>query len=173
MNDLVVHNGKLYAGVIPKSELYRYETDGRWTLLAGLGRCPNLASHDSRTWCRLTALASYQGQLFAGTGSCYGGAADVDPDGTLGRVYAIQAGQIVSHEHDIGSGWTHLAAVRRAGELRLYVNGRLSATAAAPEDRVWDLSNSVPLWIGSARRPTSPARSPICDCTHGPWRQRK
>jgi hypothetical protein len=66
----------------------------------------------------------------------------------LGRVYAIQAGQVVSHEHDIGGNWTHLAAVRQAGELRLYVNGRLSTCSTAPKGCAFDLSNTEPLWIG-------------------------
>ena len=148
VNDLVVHNGKLYAGVIPKAEVYRYEADGQWTLLGSLGRRPDWARAKSPTWCRLTAMASYQGRLFAGTGSCQGRAQDVDPEGTLGRVYAAQVGQVVSHEHDIGAAWTHLAAVRRGAELRLYVNGRLSASSSAPGGRVFDLSNGLPLVIG-------------------------
>ena len=148
VNDLVVHNGKLYAGVIPKAEVYRYESDGQWTLLGSMAHRPDWDRAKSNTWCRLTAMASYQGRLFASTGSCRGRSADVDPEGTLGRVYAIQIGQVASHERDIGGGWTHLAAVRRGAELRLYVNGRLSATSVAPNGRVLDLSNRQPLAIG-------------------------
>jgi hypothetical protein len=144
VNDLTVYNGKLYAGVIPNAEVYRYEGDGQWTLLGS--RVHPKAT--LRTWCRLTAMASYQGRLFAGTGACAGRATDVDPEGTLGRVYAIQAGQVVSHEHDIGGNWTHLAAVRQAGELRLYVNGRVSGCSTAPKGHALDLSNTEPLWIG-------------------------
>jgi hypothetical protein len=66
----------------------------------------------------------------------------------LGRVYSVQAGQVVSYERDIGGGWTHLAVVRRAADLRLYVNGRLSASSTAPGGRVLDLSNNEPLLIG-------------------------
>jgi hypothetical protein len=148
VNDLVVHNGRLYAGVIPKAEVYRYEADGQWTLLDSLAHRPDWDRDDWPTWCRLTAMASHQGRLFAGTGSCQGRACDVDPDATLGRVYAIRVGQIISHERDIGGGWTHLAVVRRRADLRLYVNGCLSACSAAPEGRVLDLSNSEPLLIG-------------------------
>ena len=93
-------------------------------------------------------MASYQGILYAGTGSVYGMSEDRDPDGTLGRVYSIQAGQIVSHENDIGGDWTHLTAVRRGAKLLLYVNGSLSASCTAPNDRLFDLSNTEPLLIG-------------------------
>jgi len=55
-----------------------------------------------------------------------------------------------SHERDIGGGWTHLAVVRRGADLRLYVNGCLSACSAAPEGRVLDLSNREPLLMGFA-----------------------
>jgi hypothetical protein len=148
VNDLVVHNGKLYAGVLPKAEIYRYEGDGHWTRLASLGRRPDWARNNLHSWCRLTAFASFQGRLFACTGSCAGRAADVDPEGTLGRVYSVQAGQVVSHEHDIGGGWTHLAAIRQARQLRLFVNGQLAASTQAPEGRNFNLSNDQPLVIG-------------------------
>lgn len=148
INDLLVHNGKLYAGVIPKAEVYRYEDDNQWTLLRSLGRQPTLSRDDAKGWCRVTAMASYQGKLLAGTGSCLGLTEDQDPEGTLGRVYSIQAGQVVSHERDIGGGWTHLAVVRRGPELRLYVNGELSSSADGPEHRVFDISNTEPLLIG-------------------------
>jgi len=52
------------------------------------------------------------------------------------------------HERDIGGGWTHLAVVRRGADLRLYMNGCLSACSAAPEGRILDVSNSEPLLIG-------------------------
>ncbi|MCC6126996.1 MAG: hypothetical protein IT426_18715 [Pirellulales bacterium] len=148
VNDLTIYNGKMFAGVIPKAELYRYEADGRWTLLQSLGHQPTLSRDDEASWCRLTAMASYQGKLFAGTGSCRGATEYQDPDGTLGRVYAIRAGQVVSHERDIGGGWTHLAVVRRGAELQLYVNGSLSASCSAPEGRIFDLTNAEPLSIG-------------------------
>ena len=148
INDLCVHNGKLYAGVIPQAEVYRYEADGRWTLLKSLGRQPNLSRTVTASWSRVTAMTSFQGKLYAGTGSCEGMSDDQDPDDTLGRVYEIQAGHVVSHERDIGNNWTHLAAVRRGSELKLFTNGVLSVTSHAPDQRVFDLSNSEPLLIG-------------------------
>jgi hypothetical protein len=148
VNDLDVHNGKLYVGVLPKAEVYRYEDDGHWTLLASLARRPDWARNNLHSWCRVTAFASFQGRLFACTGACAGRAVDVDPEGTLGRVYSLQAGQVVSHEKDIGGAWTHLAAVRQGRQLRLFVNGQLVASTQAQEGRDLNLSNDRPLVIG-------------------------
>ena len=148
INDLTVYNGKLYAGVIPKAQVYRYEADGHWTLLGSLARRPDWAEDNVPSWNRVTSITSFQGRLFACTGACQGRAVDVDPDETLGRVYSCQAGQVVSHEHDIGGDWTHLAAVRQGKELRLYVNGHLSAMSQAPRGCFLDLTNTQPLRIG-------------------------
>ena len=146
VNDLLVHNGKLYGGLIPRAEVYRYETDGNWTLLKSLAA--NTAAKGSAAWCRVNALCSHRGRLWASTGSCTGEPQYVDPEGTLGRVYSLQLGLMVSHERDIGPGWTHLAAVRQGQQLLLYVNGQLSRQADAPEGRLFDLSNNEPLRIG-------------------------
>jgi hypothetical protein len=148
INGLVYHNGKLYAGVIPLAELYRYEADGRWDRLAQLGRRPDWAEGKIESWMRLTALASFQGRLFAGTGSCRGRAADCDPEGTLGRVRSFGFGQMASFEEDLPAGWVHLAAVRRGGVLELYVNGKPAAKSHDVPDRVLDLSTAAPLRMG-------------------------
>jgi len=148
VNDLIVHNGKLYAGVIPKAEVYRYESDDQWTLVGSLVHRPDWARNRLDTWCRLTAFASFQGRLFACTGSCRGRTEDVAAHESLGRVYAIQAGQLVSHHRDIGGEWSHLAAVRQGRDLLLYVNGRLAARTEAPAGRSFDVSNTQPWTIG-------------------------
>lgn len=148
INALVHHNGKLYAGVIPLAELYRYEADGRWDRLAQLGKRPDWAEKATDSWMRLTALASYRGRLFAGTGSCRGRAADCDPAGTLGRIRSFGFGQMASVEDDLPGGWTHLAAVRREGVLELYLNGKRAARSADVPERALDVSAAAPLRIG-------------------------
>jgi hypothetical protein len=148
INDLAIHNGKMYAGVIPLSEVYRYESDGNWTMLKSLGQQPKTTRTDDATWRRLTAMASFQGKLYAGTGSCHGSTENTDPGDTLGRVYSIEAGHVVSHEHDIGHDWTHIAVVRRGKELQLYINGKLSTSSSTPAGREFDLTNTEPMLIG-------------------------
>ncbi len=148
INGLVYHGGKLYAGVIPLSELYRYEAAGRWDRLAQLGKRSDWAAGNVDSWMRLTALTSYRGRLFAGTGSCRGRAVDCDPDGTLGRVRSFGFGQMASFEEDLEAGWVHVAAFRRDGVLELYVNGKLRAKSFDLPERVLDLSTSAPLRIG-------------------------
>ena len=157
-NNLIVYNGKVYAGVIPKAQVWRYETDDHWTLMNSLASRPDFTSSSSdswamdneatATWCRVPTLAAFQGRLFAATGSCISRAVDVDPDDTLGRVYAIELGQVVSHDRDIGGEWTHLCVVRQGKELRLYVNGERTASSRAPAGHTYDLTNAQPLTIG-------------------------
>ena len=146
--DLTVYNGKLYAGLIPKAEVYRYEKDGDWKLLTSLARRPDWNVEKTHTWVRVTCLTAFQGRLFAGTGSCQGRALDAAADPSLGQVHSFQAGQVVSHEHDIGGEWTHLAAIRRGRKLELYINGKLSTSSQLREGPAFDLSNNSPLWIG-------------------------
>jgi len=148
INDLTVYNGKLYAGVIPKAQVYRYESDGHWTLLRSLATRPDWAEGNTPSWNRVTSITSFQGRLFACTGACQGRAIDVDPEETLGRVYSIQAGQVVSHERDLGDAWTHITAIRCDQQLDLFINGERSASSLAAEGYSFDLTNTRPLLIG-------------------------
>jgi hypothetical protein len=146
--DLRVYNGKLYAALIPKSQIWRYEADGHWTLMTSLASRRDWAPENADSWCRVTSLTAYGGQLCAATGSCYSRAEHQDAGDTLGRVHGYTAGQVCSHEQDIGGAWTHVAAIREGQETRLYINGSLSATAHAPAQTTFDLSNTSPWHIG-------------------------
>ncbi|HAA72402.1 MAG TPA: hypothetical protein DCE55_24910 [Planctomycetaceae bacterium] len=148
INDLTVYNGKLYAGVIPKAELYRYEKEGEWTLLGSLANRSDWAADNLATWLRLTCLTTFQGRLFAATGACQGRALDAPVDPSMGRVFAYQAGQVVSSEHDIGGAWTHIAAVRQGRTLKLYVNGTRVTTSQLRAGPLFNLTNDRPLLVG-------------------------
>ncbi len=152
INSLGLHNGKLYAGVLPKAQVFRYEADGHWTLLDNLATRADWNPADLPSWMRVLALTTHQGMLFACTGACQARAQDLDPDRTAGRVLGLQAGITASHEQDIGGRWTHLAAVRRAGGLRLYIDGELAARATGPRRRSFDIGNPEPLRIGRVCR---------------------
>jgi hypothetical protein len=148
INALVVHNGKLYAGVLPKAQVYRYESDGHWTLLGSLASRPDFDPAICPSWTRVVSLTTHHGRLFAATGASQARAVDIDPEKTVGRVLACRIGQVVDHEHDIGGDWTHLAAVRAGARLRLFVNGTLSSESHAPRGHAFDLANVQPLTIG-------------------------
>jgi hypothetical protein len=60
----------------------------------------------------------------------------------------MQAGRCVSYDGDVGSGWKHLAAVRRNGQLQLLIDGTLQATSSTFDPTEYDISNTVPLKIG-------------------------
>lgn len=134
--------------MIPLSELYRHDENGHWNRLAQLGRRPDWAEGNADSWMRLTALASFQGRLFAGSGSCRGRAADCDGEGTLGRVRSFSFGQMSSFEEDLPAGWVHLAAIRRQGALELFIDGRRAAKSLDLPDRALDISTTAPLRLG-------------------------
>ncbi|MCJ8331027.1 MAG: LamG domain-containing protein [Lentisphaeria bacterium] len=145
--DLRVYNGKIYAGLIPKSQIWRYETDGHWTLMTSLASRPDYDHNNKDTWCRITSLNAFKGKLFAATGTCWSRAEHQDEEDTLGRVHGFTAGQVCSHENDIGGKWTHITAVRQGKETRLYIDGTCSATSHAPSKVTFDLTNTSPLFI--------------------------
>ena len=119
---------------------------------------PDYSVDETASWCRVPTMAAFQGRLFAATGSCISRATDVDPDDTLGRVYANELGQVVSYDRDIGVEWTHLTTVREGKELRLYVNGEFVTASQASGSHTFDLANAQPLTIGSG------AQGPFAGC---------
>jgi hypothetical protein len=104
-------------------------------------------------WSRASSLTVFGGKLYASTATCYRTRLDPPrPDEVRGKVFAFEAGANVSHDRDLGPGWKHLAAIRDKGELRLYVDGRLTASAKFGQDAL-DVANDAPFWIG--RGPTA------------------
>lgn len=147
VNGLTVYNGKMYAGTIPRAEVFRYEGDKKWTSLKCFHQPPDRVFKHSNDWARVTSFAVHSGKLIASMGSCTSALQDAPAD-FRGKVYAIEAGKCVSFDRDLGTGWKHLAAVRRNDRLELYIDGRrevVSAPFAAPD---YDLSNGEPLKIG-------------------------
>jgi len=158
VNALVVYNGKLYGGSIPRAEVCRYDGVPEWTSLkrfyspegwspvppAPYGK-PTRA--DVAEWSRVTSLTVYDGKLFASTGSCTSSVLDAPAD-VRGKVFSLEAGKSATFDDDLGPGWKHLAAIRRGGQLELYVGGKLAARSSAFDPADYDVSTDRPLRIG-------------------------
>ena len=152
-NALTVYNGKLYAGAIPGAEVFRFEGGETWTRLRRFAspEVPEDAPLRNVEWGRVTCLTAFGGRLFASIGSYTGGLADAPAD-TRGRVFAFEAGRVASHDRDLGTGWRHVAALRRGGRIELYADGKLAATSRPFASRDYNLSNGEPLKIGFGER---------------------
>ena len=126
---MAVYNGKLYAGTLPLAEVYRYDGGTKWTSTGQLDVTPDVKFR--RAW----SMAVFQGKLFCGTLPS-------------GHVFSIEAGKSVTYDHALPAGWVHLAAVRAADQLRLYVDGKLVAASSTFNAADYDVSNDKPLKIG-------------------------
>lgn len=159
INALTIYNGKLYAGAIPRGEVSRFDDDKGWTSLKKFFSPPDWdpgpptapVREEINKWTRVTSLTVYQGRMFASIGSCTSALQDA-PAGVRGSVYSLQAGQCVSYDKDLGTGWKHLVAQRCGGELRLYVQGQLVAKSEPFRSEDYDLTTDQPLRIGAGEQ---------------------
>jgi hypothetical protein len=126
---MMVHNGKLFAGTLPLASVYRFDGLDRWTHIGRLDLTADVKYR--RAW----TMAEFQGRLFCGTLPS-------------GHVLSIEAGRNVTWDDELPPGWRHVAAVRSAGKLELFVDGRLVGSSAAFERADYDLTNDQPLRIG-------------------------
>ncbi|MBX3412021.1 MAG: LamG domain-containing protein [Pirellulales bacterium] len=126
---MAVYNGKLYGGTLPLAEVYRFDGDKHWTNTGQLDRTPDVKYR--RAW----SMAVYQGKLFCGTLPS-------------GHVHALQAGRSVTHDRELPAGWHHVAAVREANRLMLFVDGNLVATSGEFSPADYDLDNKRSLFVG-------------------------
>jgi hypothetical protein len=126
---LMVYNGKMYGGTLPLAEVYRYDGDNAWTRLGRVDMTPDVKYR--RAW----SMAVYQGRLFVGTLPS-------------GRVLSIEAGKNVTHDRSLTPGWHHIAAVRGAKAMKLYVDGTVVREAAVDNSADYDLSVEQPLRMG-------------------------
>jgi len=159
VNSLVVYNGKLYGGSIPRAEVCRHDGEEKWTSLKRFYSPPGWipvppadnggkpTREQVSEWSRVTSLTIYDGRLFASIGSCTSSVLDAPAD-VRGRVYSMEAGKCISHDNDLGPGWKHIVAIREKGLLKLFVNGKLAANSSAFDQSEYDISNDRPLRIG-------------------------
>jgi Concanavalin A-like lectin/glucanases superfamily len=128
---LAIYNGMLYAGTLPTASIYRYDGDFHWTSVGQVDHTPNVPLR------RAINMAVHQGRL------CVGSLPS-------GHVWAMETGQVASHDRPLPAGWCSLVAMRRKGILCLYVNGQKVAESR-PASRRLDLSLDAPLRIGLGR----------------------
>ncbi len=126
---MAVYNSTLYAGTLPLGQVYRYDGNGHWTCTGQLDTTPDVKFR--RAW----STAVYDGKLYFGTLPA-------------GRVMSLEAGRSATLDSALAPGWRHLAAVRSAGMLTVYVDGEVVAESAEFAAVDYDLRNSQPLRIG-------------------------
>ena len=122
------YNGKAYWGGLPMANVYRMEEDGGFTMVGNLDQA---VAPLRRVW----AMATHEGRLFAGTLPS-------------GRVMSVEAGKIATWDRTLPGGWHHVAAVRDAGVLKLYLDGRTVSCSTRFHGPGLDISNDQPLRIG-------------------------
>lgn len=127
---MVVHNGRLLAGTLPLAEVYQYEGETRWKKLSRLDLTPDV------TYRRAWTAAEHQGRIYFSTLPS-------------GHIHSFEAGKNVAWEHELPTGWHHVAAVKRAGQLELYLDGKRVAVSPPFEAGDYDLATGSPLRIGA------------------------
>jgi hypothetical protein len=127
---MLVHNGQLYAGTLPLAEVYRYDGGQTWTKTGQLDKTPDVKYR--RAW----TMAQYRGKLFCST----------LPSGS---VHSLEAGPCVTHDRELPPDWHHVAAVKRGGRLKLYLDGKPVAESTEFDPAKFDLTTDEPLLIGA------------------------
>ncbi|MBI5396487.1 MAG: LamG domain-containing protein [Verrucomicrobia bacterium] len=127
---MVVHNGRLIAGSLPLAEVYSHEGGATWKRLARLDLTPDVKYR--RAW----TMAEHDGQVYCSTLPS-------------GKVFAFSAGQQAMWGHSLSSAWHHVAAVKSASCLTLFVDGKMVAQTPAFEAAGYDLDTTAPLRIGA------------------------
>jgi hypothetical protein len=124
------HNGRLLAGTLPLAEVYSYEGGDAWKRVARLDHTPDV------TYRRAWTMAEHDGRVFCSTLPS-------------GKVFAFSAGRQASWGHTLPAGWHHVAAVKSASRLQLYLDGALVSQTPAFEGGGYDLDSAAPLRLGA------------------------
>lgn len=127
---MAVHNGRLIGGTLPLGEVYSYEGGTTWKKLARLDFTPDVKYR--RVW----TMAEHEGQLFASTLPS-------------GKIFAYRAGQQAMWGHPLSPGWHHVAGVKSADRLTLYLDGRAVAITPPFDARSYQVDSNQPLRLAS------------------------
>lgn len=126
---LLTHNGSLYCGSLPNAEVFRYDGRSAWERVGRVDHTPDVKYR--RAW----SMAVFQGRLFVGTLPS-------------GRIHSMDSGPGVTWDTRFPDGWHHVAAVRRPGQLQLFVDGKQVATSRESEQATLSLKEAE-LTIGA------------------------
>ncbi len=127
---MVVHNGRLIAGTLPLAGVHSYEGNATWKQLALLDLTPEVRYR--RAW----TMAEHDGQVFCSTLPS-------------GKIFAFTAGRQAAWGHSLPSGWHHLAALKSARGLTLFVDGKEVARTPDFDAAGYNLDTDAPLRIGA------------------------
>lgn len=126
---MLVHNGRLYGGTLPLADVYRLDEPGGWTRVGRLDGTPDVKYR--RAW----TMAEHRGKLYCSTLPS-------------GKVWRLEAGPAISFDRAFPPGWRHVAAVKQADRLRLYVDGVEVAVSEPFDTSRYNLDPAGPLCIG-------------------------
>ncbi len=126
---MMTYNGQMLGGTLPLAEVHVYEGDTNWTRMDQLDRTPDVKYR--RAW----TMAEHDGKVFCSTLPS-------------GKIFSYESGKTVASPESLPAGWQHVSAVKTAGQLRLYINGKLVSERAIPADMKMNLDNSASLKIG-------------------------
>ena len=121
--NLLAFNGKLYGGTLPGAHIYRFDGPDRWPRVGTIDSTPDVLYR------RVASMVVFAGRLFSGTLPS-------------GRVHSLQAGLVATDDRALASGRRHIAAVRTADAVELFVDGRSVGRARAGD-------GAAPLDLGS------------------------
>jgi hypothetical protein len=169
INALQTYNGMLYAGALPYAEVARFDgiqgwssvrrfkpaegwqaasvADSGWRSRQDMEAAGGQSNDDQamREWSRVTSMIEYDGKLFVSTGNCTSAYWDT-PRSSLGTVYAMSTGTVVTSPSELFPGYHHVAAVRDGATIRLYVDGNCVAA------RTGNVGEAIVLPDGTSRR---------------------
>jgi len=169
INALQMYNGCLYAGSLPYAEVSRYDGGLTWTMIRRLhapagwrassvrdsgwqsrqemeaGGDDLAADELMREWGRATSMVEHEGRLYVSTGNCTSSYQDSAMDSRLGTVHAMSVGTVATSRASLTPGRHHVAAVRAAGTLQLFIDGELAATSSG------NIDGEIPLGPGATR----------------------
>jgi hypothetical protein len=126
---MAVHGGSLFGGTLPTAKVYRYLGGTRWISAGDTDPTPDVKYR--RAW----SFAEFGGRLYCGTLPS-------------GRVFSNEAGINVTYDRAVTDGPHHVAAVKGADSLVIYLDGQEVARRQSADIEAIDLPRTTPLRVG-------------------------